>query len=312
MLIEGNFQGQRKVISLDSNGQLAIGGLSAALTALGNITETGGSFQIQESTTMSVTDVSSRILLPGTDGLAVIIRNNGNSKVYFRLTDSNGVALLTDFGLDYNCSVGVSRTTETHIAAICDTGGTATLGVTVGSGSMDTVSVVNYSPSNVQLVESAEVIGKVRSVTDLHDVTLSTDTAICASGDVLADTQVVSNAVLMNGGHALLHSITVLDKDDQGQAMDLVFLRSNVSIGTENAAVSVTDTNAAEILGIVPVAASEFYDLGGCRIATLTGVGLVLETASDSTSLYIAAISKGTGTYTASGLIVKLGFASQD
>lgn len=146
---------------------------------------------------------------------------------------------------------------------------------------------------------------------NLHDLTLSLDTSAYASGDVLAATQELIGAVPTPGGHALLHSLVVNDKDDQGQALDLVFLRSNVSIGTENAAVSIADNDADEVLGIVSVAVSDFQDLGGCRIATVPSIGIVLEAASSSTSIYIAAISKGIGTYTAAGITIKVGLAER-
>lgn len=156
------------------------------------------------------------------------------------------------------------------------------------------------------------VIGKVRGTSDLIDVTLSLDTAQYASGDVLAATQEVANAVATNGAKCLLHSVVVLDKDDQGQALDLVFLRTNVSLGSENSAVAITDTDAEQVLGIVSIAAGDYNDLGANRVATMPGVGLVLEADAASTSIYLAAVSKGTGTYTASGIIVKLGLAAQD
>jgi hypothetical protein len=156
------------------------------------------------------------------------------------------------------------------------------------------------------------VIGRVRGNSEVIDVTLSLDTSAYASGDVLAATQEVANAVAANGGKAVLHSVTVLDKDDQGQALDLVFLRTNVSLGTENAAVSITDADAEEILGVVQVTASDFLDFGANRVATMPSVGLVLESGAASTSLYLAAVSKGTGTYSASGIVVKLGLAAQD
>jgi hypothetical protein len=156
------------------------------------------------------------------------------------------------------------------------------------------------------------VIGKVRGTSDLIDVTLSLDTSAYASGDVLAATQEVANAVAANGGKAILHSVTVLDKDDQGQALDLVFLRTNVSLGSENSAVAITDADAEEILGVVQVTAGDYLDFGANRVATMPGVGLVLEAGASSTSLYLAAVSKGTGTYSASGIVVKLGLAAQD
>jgi hypothetical protein len=162
------------------------------------------------------------------------------------------------------------------------------------------------------LAAGTSTIGAARGSSNLLDVVLTLDTNVYASGDVLAATQAVASAVPSNGGHALLHSLVVNDKDDQGQAMDLVFLRTDVSIGTENAAVSIADADAGEILGIVSIASSDFLDLGGCRVATVPSIGLVLEADAASSSIFIAAISRGTGTYSASGVTVKIGLAQQD
>ena len=139
------------------------------------------------------------------------------------------------------------------------------------------------------------------------DVTLSLDTSAYADGDVMADTQSVSSAFRENGGLAMLHSVTVLDEDDQGRPFDLYFLSANNSMGTENSAVSITDANARDIIGRVTIASGDYYDLGGCRFANRSGVGLMLKAASGSTTLYVAAVSRDSGTYTASGIRLKLG-----
>ena len=103
----------------------------------------------------------------------------------------------------------------------------------------------------------------------------------------------------------MIHSFTLLDKDDQAQALDIVFLRRNVSIGTENAAVSVSDDNAAQILGVVEIATTDYIDLVNSQIVTKTNLGIGFK-AEESRDLYIAAISRGTGTYTASGIVIKV------
>ena len=142
---------------------------------------------------------------------------------------------------------------------------------------------------------------------DLIEVTLSLDTAIYADGDVLAATQEVTGVWRANYNTGLLRSIVLLDKDDQGVALDLVFLRSNVALGTENNAPNISDTNASEVLGIVNIATGDYVDLGGARVATkLLAAPLALE--STTTSLWIAAITRGgTPTYSAAGIVVKLG-----
>jgi hypothetical protein len=169
-----------------------------------------------------------------------------------------------------------------------------------------------YTALTSALPAGTNTVGAFRGSSNLLDVVLTLDTNVYASGDVLAATQAVASAVPTNGGHALLHSLVVNDKDDQGQAMDLVFLRTDVSIGTENAAVSIADADASEILGIVSIAAGDFLDLGGCRVATVPSIGLVLEADAASSSIFIAAISRGTGTYSATGVTVKIGLAQQD
>jgi len=144
----------------------------------------------------------------------------------------------------------------------------------------------------------------------LFELTLSLDTNAYADGDVLADTQEIANVFRCPSGIGYLIGLTLLDKNDQAGALDIVFLRSNVSVGNENAAVSVTDANADEIVTIVVVAAADYVDLVNSRLAVKNtsdgGMGVLL--VPDGTdSLYVAAISRDTKTYTASGITLKIG-----
>ena len=142
----------------------------------------------------------------------------------------------------------------------------------------------------------------------IADVTFSLDTSAYASGDVLADTQEIASAVRLDGGAGVLQSIKLVDKSDQGVAMSVVILAANHSLGTENSAPDITDAECDDVLGIVDVAASDWKDLGGARVATVTGIGLPVKAAAESTSLYIGLINgTGTPTFSASGITAKLG-----
>ena len=145
---------------------------------------------------------------------------------------------------------------------------------------------------------------------DLLEVTLSLDVAIYAPGDVLAATQEIPNAFRVSGGQAILQSIVLLDEDDQAGALDLVFLRSDTSIGAENSALNISDAAAEEIITVVPFTSGDYVDLTNSQIAMKAtgdyGMGVLLEPTSH-TSLYIAAISRDTKTYTASGIVLKIG-----
>ena len=140
-------------------------------------------------------------------------------------------------------------------------------------------------------------------------VTPTLDTSAYTAGDVLFATTAVSSVFPANGGRGVLHSIVVNDKDDQKPVFDLYFLKANTSIGTINAAPSITDAGADDIIGRVSITSADYKDLGGCSVAVVPSIGQVIETGAATTSLWVAAVLiSGTPTHTASGLVIKLGF----
>lgn len=140
----------------------------------------------------------------------------------------------------------------------------------------------------------------------VHELTLSLDTNVYAAGDVLADRQELAGVVGLGAGCGVIQSVVLLDESDQAQALDLIFLSADVTLGTENAAVSISDTNAGYIVGVVEVAAGDYVDLGGCQVAHKENLGIGFQTAAGSTSLYVGAVSRGTGTYAASAIKLKV------
>lgn len=135
-------------------------------------------------------------------------------------------------------------------------------------------------------------------------VTLTTDTAAYVAGDLLADTQLLSANVGRSGSDILIERIVVVDDDDQGQPLDLIFLNAATSLGTENGVPNISDANIlARIVAQVAILAADFADLGGAKRADKNGINLPFQLAADG-SLYIAAITRGTPTHTATGLKV--------
>lgn len=137
-------------------------------------------------------------------------------------------------------------------------------------------------------------------------VTPTVDTSAYTAGDVLFDTTAIATAVRVSGGSAVLRSLTLIDKDDNTAAqIDLVFLSANVSLGTVNAAPSITDANATKILAIVPVPSANFIDVTGSKVATVAGLDVRL-TPDTGTTIYVAAIARGTPTQTLLGIVLNL------
>jgi len=145
---------------------------------------------------------------------------------------------------------------------------------------------------------------------DPVEITLSLDTNAYVTGDVLFDAQELVD-VCKHGRPAVLYSLQLIDEDDQGMAIDLVFLRSNQSIGTENAAFSPSDAVAREILTEVPILAADYNDYTNNQQAIKqvsdTGMGVIMQPSSGD-SLYVAGIARGSGTFTASGVRLRVGF----
>jgi hypothetical protein len=168
-----------------------------------------------------------------------------------------------------------------------------------------TVPLIITDVDGTNYANAVTVVGFADTVLDL---TLTTDDSSHSANDVLAATQALAGAARVAGGTGVIQTIVVQDLSDQGVAMDLVFLDANVGIGTENAAVSVADSDAVAILGTVNIATTDYCDLINSQVATVRNVGLEFKCAAASTSLYVAAITRGgTPTYAATGLRLKIG-----
>jgi hypothetical protein len=158
--------------------------------------------------------------------------------------------------------------------------------------------------------ETTKVIGATVASVVVLDVTLSLDTNIYAIGDTLAETQEIANVGAYNGQTVTLVGVKVNDRDDQGFGFDLLFFDAATSLGTENSAPDPTDDESNTIVGKVSIGASDFYDLGVNRLAYLDGtrVNVTMKLGAATTSLYVAAIAQGAGTYSAAGITLKLAF----
>ena len=147
------------------------------------------------------------------------------------------------------------------------------------------------------------------AITRIWDVTLSTDTSAYANGDLLADTQSVSDAFRFIDGTGLIRSLTVIDQDDQTlYTFSVWFLDGTGSLGTENSAPSATDAVCLTVLAKVDFATTDGLDLGGSKVYSKTGLSIPVKAITGTDDLGIAAIvTTGTPTHSASGIRVRMG-----
>ncbi len=140
-------------------------------------------------------------------------------------------------------------------------------------------------------------------------VTPTLDTNIYASGDQLCTANVLTAALDNTKGTGAILSVIVLDKQKRNAAMEILFFNSEPTIASAvNAALDISDSEmAAKFLGKVSVAGADYIDLLGCSVCAKVNVGILLQGVAGSRDLYMVLQSKGTPTYAASDLVIKVG-----
>jgi hypothetical protein len=134
------------------------------------------------------------------------------------------------------------------------------------------------------------------------------DTSAYATGDVAFIPIELAGFVHHIGGSAEIRNLWIIDENDQGVAMDIYFQDSNASMGSLNAAFTPSDANARALLGRVQIAAADWQDLGGVRVAMIDNIGQKIKADAATTSIWVSgAIRSGTPTFTASGISMKIG-----
>ena len=148
------------------------------------------------------------------------------------------------------------------------------------------------------------------------DVDVITKTVVsteneCSDAEVIFQGDEIENAVAVYGGSCILQSVGLLDDDDNGGTIDLVFFDSDVELddSDDGTVIDAADGTIPDaILGVVSI--SSYFDGVLWQYGHKENIGLVLKAASGSTSIYVAGVNRSGGalTYTASGIRLKLGF----
>lgn len=156
----------------------------------------------------------------------------------------------------------------------------------------------------------ADSVGKVVRITP---TVLNSDAY--DSGDVLFTMTEIANAVDANGGCARIEQIVVYDKDDQTAAVWAIYFGAgSTTLAAPDSAPSISDANAAGAsagLGLRGIAnvTGDWLDAGGLKIMTLRNLGLIVQAAADSKSVYVGAVVTGTPTQTTGGIVMDIYFA---
>ena len=142
---------------------------------------------------------------------------------------------------------------------------------------------------------------------DVFTVTPTLDaTGAYADADVLFNPTAITGIFGHKDDACMIRSITIIDADDQGIASEIYFTTNSTDFGTIN------DTaNIADNTGIVGAVTMTYFDtandIDNHRVASIKDINMVVKANGVDKDLYIASISAGTPTHTASGLNIKIG-----
>jgi hypothetical protein len=139
-------------------------------------------------------------------------------------------------------------------------------------------------------------------------VDMTAATNALTAGDVAAATQVVAACTAANDAPGILQSMVVIDPDDQGANLKIVFFSANTTLGTEESAPDIDDTEVQTVLGIVDVATTDYVDLGGSKVATKLNLGLPILPATGTDDIYVAIMAVATPTFAGGHIYLRLGF----
>ena len=136
------------------------------------------------------------------------------------------------------------------------------------------------------------VTGTVASTVTTYDQAqassgLTTGATPYSLGDVLGAGWTFTSAVAASGGRGRLTGVVLLDKGDVTVAVDLWLASASITFGTDNAAPSISDTDAEKIVGTISLS---MQDLGNNRIGSLSGISVPY--VCDATSLFVYAVTR--------------------
>jgi hypothetical protein len=136
--------------------------------------------------------------------------------------------------------------------------------------------------------------------------TLTTDTNAYATGDVLVATVAVPVLSTVQGQKNLrirIDQMGLIDTAVQNGALDIVIMDADVSLGTVNAAVGITDANVVNVVKVINVSASNYNTLKASdnSVANIDLAAPIYVTTTTG-AFYLGLISRDAKTYGATSL----------
>ena len=146
-----------------------------------------------------------------------------------------------------------------------------------------------------------DVVLKVSQAVNVVKVVPTITSTPYSAGDSVGGIQTVTNAIAPRGT-GQLHSLCILDKQNQKAAFDILIFEvsPNVATTTDNSAFA-WSTDDLHLIGRIAIASADWVTVASEAICQKVGLDISLQ-ASSGFNFYAVPVTSGTPTYAAGGL----------
>ncbi len=146
--------------------------------------------------------------------------------------------------------------------------------------------------------------------TKVFSITPTTATAEAGANEVIFQADELANFMSVKGGTAIIQSITLLDDNDFGETIDIVFMDDSSLLDATSdggSAIDGPDGTADNILGVVTI--SNYFDGVNWKFGQKDNIGLAIKAVSTTRSVWLSAVNRGTARdWDTDGLHLKIGY----
>jgi hypothetical protein len=160
--------------------------------------------------------------------------------------------------------------------------------------------------SDLKLDRIAKAIKNgVGGITTTVSVQPTLDTDAYTANDAIGGMLTFSGAVRGQSTTGVLQTVVIIDDDLQDAETELWLFDQSFTATADDAAFDPTDADLENLIGVVSTADGTYYDGSDNSVCVIRNIGLVLDLKGPS--LFGQLVTRGTPTYAAAGLTVKLG-----
>jgi hypothetical protein len=222
--------------------------------------------------------------------------------------DDNGANLSIDFA---GVAPQLDDTDKLAVSLYANSAAAGDTSLNIGTGLEDAALLVTIA-TNAGLPAGENFMGAIGGITGVtSDPVVMTVAGAYATGDYIGVTTAPNsfvNALRIIGGTGVLKSIVISDKDiaTPAVAMELWLFSATFTAPTDNAAWSISDADAANCIGVIPLLAGNWHSSALNKV--YTDDTMALPVSSATADIFYALVARGTTpTWTSLDLQVTIG-----